>query len=113
LEAGLFLRGRNEPIRREQLRDEFLASLNDDERERLFPFGLMDGIAQEIHEFVVACQQGNLKVEVDGEEGYRSQAVCMAVYESATLHRPVKVARVMALKVEAYQRPFNERWQIA
>jgi hypothetical protein len=54
-----------------------------------------------------------LKVEVDGEEGYRSQAVCMAVYESAILRRPVKVARVMALKVEAYQRPFNERWQIA
>jgi predicted dehydrogenase len=113
LEAGLFLRGRDEPIRREQLRDEFLASLTDDERERLFPFGLMDGVAQEVHEFIVACQQGNLKVEVDGEEGYRSQAVCMAVYESATLRRPVKVARVMALKVEAYQRPFNERWQIA
>lgn len=112
LEAGLFLRGRDEPISRKQLRDEFLATLTDDERERLFPFGLMDGVAQEVHEFIVACLRDNPKVEVDGEEGYRSQAVCMAVYESATLHRPVKVARVMALKVEAYQRPFNERWQI-
>ncbi|MFA0751382.1 MAG: hypothetical protein SLRJCFUN_001785 [Candidatus Fervidibacter sp.] len=112
LEAGLFLRGRDEPVSLKQLRDEFLASLTDDDREHLFPFGLMDGIAQEVHEFVVACQQGNLTVEVDGEEGYRSQAVCMAVYESATLRRPVKVARVMALKVEAYQHPINERWQI-
>ncbi len=95
-----------------QLQDEFLAHLPSDERERLFPLGLMDDIAQEVWEFLTACQTGNAQVEVDGEEGYRSQAVCMAIYESAVLQQPVSVAAVRALEVEAYQRALNERWQI-
>lgn len=112
LEAGLFVRGKDEPIPLSALREEFLAALSADERERLFPLGIMDGIAQEVHEFIVACLSGDPRVEVDGEEGYRSQAVCIAVYESATLRQPVSVAAVMALAVETYQHPLNERWHI-
>lgn len=112
LDKGLFLRGRDEPVSFTQLGEEFLASLSDDEKERLFPLGLTDDIAQEVHEFVVACLADNPQVEIDGEEGYRSQAVCMAIYEAATLKQTISVADVMALRVEAYQRPINERWQI-
>ncbi len=112
LAAGLFVAGREEPIPLSQLQDEFLSQLPADERERLFPLGLMDDIAQEVWEFLTACQMGNARVEVDGEEGYRSQAVCMAVYESAVLQQPVSVAAVRALEVENYQRALNERWQI-
>jgi len=112
LDKGLFLQGRNEPVSFTQLGEEFLASLSDDEKERLFPLGLTDDIAQEVHEFVVACLADNPQVEIDGEEGYRSQAVCMAIYEAATLKQTISVADVMALRVEAYQRPINERWQI-
>ncbi len=113
LEVGFFLAGRTEPVPLDQVQEAFLAQLPPDEKERLFPFGLMDDIAQEVWEFLTACQEGNPKVEVDGEEAYRSQAVCMAVYESATLQQPVRVEAVMALEVEAYQRPINERWQIS
>ncbi len=112
MDKGLFLRGRDEPVSFTQLGEEFLASLSDDEKERLFPLGLTDDIAQEVHEFVVACLADNPQVEIDGEEGYRSQAVCMAIYEAATLKQTISVADVMALRVEAYQRPINERWQI-
>ncbi len=113
LEVGFFLAGRTEPVPLDQVQEAFLAQLPPEEKERLFPFGLMDDIAQEIWEFLTACQEGNPKVEVDGEEAYRSQAVCMAVYESATLQQPVRVEAVRALEVEAYQRPINERWQIS
>lgn len=113
LNKGLFLRGRDEPIPIEHLQNEFMASINDSEKERLFPLGITDDIAQEIHEFLVACLNNDPKVEVDGEEGYKSQAVCMAIYESATLKQTISVADVMALKVESYQRPLNERWQIS
>ena len=112
MDAGLFLRGHNEPVQFAQLAEDFLASLNDEEKERLFPLGIMNDIAQEVHEFIVACLRGDPNVEVDGEEGYKSQAVCMAIYEAATLKQTISVADVMALKVEAYQRPLNERWQI-
>jgi predicted dehydrogenase len=112
MNAGLFLRGRNEPVQFAQLAEEFLASLSEEEKERLFPLGIMNDIAQEVHEFIAACLKGDPNVEVDGEEGYKSQAVCMAIYEAAILKQTISVADVMALKVEAYQRPLNERWQI-
>lgn len=112
LNHGLFLRGKLEPTPIAQLEQEFLASLKDDEKERLFPFGITNGVSQEVHEFIVSCLEGNLKVEVDGEEGYKSQAVCMAIYEAAILKQTINVADVMALKVEAYQGLLNERWAI-
>jgi len=113
LNFGLFLRGREQPIPLSELTSEFMASLSESDRERLFPLGLTDDIAQEVHEFIVACLEGNPQVEIDGEEGYKSQAVCMAVYESATLQQTISVADVMGLRVEAYQRPLNERWKIS
>jgi len=112
LDVGLFLRGRDEPVSLTELQEEFMASLSEEERERLFPWGLTDDIAQEVREFLIACAEGDPQVEVDGEEGYRSQGVCMAVYEAATLRQPISVTAVMALEVEAYQCSINERWQI-
>ncbi|MCS7263465.1 MAG: Gfo/Idh/MocA family oxidoreductase [Armatimonadetes bacterium] len=113
LNAGLFLRNQDNPIPFAQLQEEFMASLSESDKERLFPLGVMDDIAQEVHEFITACLDNNPKVEIDGEEGYKSQAVCMAIYEAASLKQTISVADVMALKVEAYQRLLNERWQIS
>jgi len=105
---GLLLRGEEQPTSVEALQEAYLAQLSQEENARLFPFGIRDGVAQEIHEFVEACRHGGA-VETDGLEGYKAQAVCMAVYESAALGGvPVDVARVEALEIETYQQPLNE-----
>ena len=39
------------------------------------------------------------KPEVDGLEGLRSQAICMAVYESGWFGRPVTIAEIESLRV--------------
>jgi len=107
LAAGVQRRGEDEPTSMEALKAEYMAQLGDDEKQRLFPFGLEDTVLQEIHEFVNACLHGGA-VETDGMEGYRAQAVCMAVYESAERGgRPVDIADVESLEIEDYQRPLN------
>lgn len=105
---GLKLRGQAEATSLDALREEFLRQLPSAEKERLFPFGLQDGVAQEIHEFLEVCRGGCGSVETDGLEGYKAQAVCMAVYESAELGgAPVEMRRVEGLEVEAYQGKLN------
>ena len=107
--AGLTLRGQAQPTPMAQLTEEFMAQLDADERERLFPLGMQDTLSQEVHEFVDACLRGG-SLETDAAEGYKAQAVCMAVYESAALGgQPVELKRVENLEVEAYQGPLNER----
>ncbi len=82
-------------------------SLSAEERERLFPMGIDNSFALELKEFIDAVLDGT-PVEVDGREGYRDEAVCMALYESAACGRPVRVGDVADLQVETYQRPLNE-----
>ena len=108
LGEGVLLRGEEEVTPLDALREAYLEQLSADERDRLFPLGRRHGVAQEIHEFVEACLHGSA-VETDGLEGYRAQAVCMAVYESAALGGvPVEIEKVERLDVEAYQGPLNE-----
>jgi predicted dehydrogenase len=90
----------------ETLVEEHRNALGDDEKERLFPFGITHSVATELKEFVDACLDGG-DVEVDGAEGYRDQAICMAVYESAEIGRAVSVDEVASLKIETYQAPLN------
>lgn len=81
---------------------EFMESIDDDERERFFPMGITDSVAIELHEFIEGVLHGK-PIETDGVEGYKSQAVCMAVYESAWLKAPVKVEAVANGEIEGYQ----------
>ena len=84
-----------------------MVSLSDDEKEYFFPRGIGDTIAIELKYFADAITQGG-QPEVDGMEGYRSQAVCMAVYESGYFGRAVTIEEIENLSLEGYQREIND-----
>ncbi|MFP4058685.1 MAG: Gfo/Idh/MocA family protein [Candidatus Brocadiia bacterium] len=104
---GQGLQSRTETVEAKQLVAEHAAAMDEAERQRFFPRGLTDTIASELWEFVQAVL-GNGEVETDGAEGLKDLAVCMAVYESSRLARPVRVAAVERCEVEAYQADLNE-----
>ena len=85
---------------------DYRASLSAEESERLFPGGVTDSIATELHEFFLAAL-GGPPVETDGLEGYRAEAVCFGIYESQALGRPVQISEIESLAVEQYQRELN------
>jgi predicted dehydrogenase len=90
-----------------ELRDQYLAQLDEGTRDRLFPHGVTESVGSELGEFVRAVR-GDGSIETDGMEGYLSEAVSIAVYEAAVLGRPVSVTEVAELQVEAYQQDLNE-----
>ena len=110
-EAGLTPRG-GETISNEALLQEFLAHISDDEREYYFPSGIEDTVAIELKYFADAITTGG-KPEVDGIEGMKSEAICMAVYESGWHGRPVTLAEIESCELEGYQGEINEKLEIA
>jgi len=50
--------------------------------------------------------------EITAEDTLRAKAVCLAIYESATVNAPVRVQDVIDGKVSAYQDPINAHWGI-
>ncbi|HEX6971987.1 MAG TPA: Gfo/Idh/MocA family oxidoreductase [Limnochordia bacterium] len=87
---------------KEELIESFYAEIGEEAKEQLFPRGITDTVALELKEFADAVL-GRGELEVDGLEGYKAQAISMAVYESAHLGRPVALADVEAGRVAAYQ----------
>ena len=57
---------------------------------------------EQAQEFADAVR-GLCTPEVDGLDGYRSQAICMAVFESSRLGRAVGMGEVERGEVEVYQ----------
>jgi predicted dehydrogenase len=94
-----------------ELREEYLATLSSDERERLFPGGVTDEVATELCEFFRAVR-GRGQVETDAKLGYQAEAISMALYESAVTGRPVTLREIEALEVEAYQGEINRDLQL-
>ena len=97
-----------------ELREMYLASLDADERERLFPFGLgtrpyEDGFALEVYDFINAIRDGR-PPETDGWTGLQAKAISIAIYESAYSGQSVSVADVIDGKVYGYQREIDELW---
>ena len=86
-----------------QLQTMYLLNISGDEKEKLFPSGVTDTIAIELKDFADAVLTGS-KLEVDGIEGFKDQAICMAVYESAALNRPVAISDIENCKIEEYQK---------
>ncbi len=86
----------------------YMNALSSDEKEQLFPMGITQTMAIEDKQFIDAVL-GRGMFEVDAMTGYKAMAIPMAVYESAALQSPVLVQDVLDLKVEAYQKPLNER----
>ncbi|NKB66807.1 MAG: hypothetical protein GKR89_07095 [Candidatus Latescibacteria bacterium] len=105
-DSGLWLRDGTH-IEREVLVQEFTDSLGDEEREHLFPGGTTNPIAIELKDFADAVRLGVVP-EVDGVDGFRSQAVCMALFESAWSGQPVSMVDIERCLVEDYQRPINQ-----
>ena len=97
---------------REWIEEQYFASLSADEKARLFPYDTRDGFALEVLDFVRAVTAGG-RPELDGLDGLRAKALCMACYESSALGREVDYADVLAWRLDAYERPINEHWHIA
>ena len=87
-------------------------SLSAGERERLFPKGVESPIATELKDFADAVR-GQGTPEVDGLDGYRSQAICMAIFESAWFNRPVSLAEIERGDLEGYQAEIDQALGIA
>ena len=97
----------NETLTLAELKAEYLAQLDEREQDRLFPHGVTEAVGSELGEFIRAVR-GEGTIETDGMEGYLSEAVSIAVYESAVLSRPVSVSEIVELTVETYQKDLNE-----
>lgn len=89
------------------LEKEYLNSLDDEKKRRLFPYGITNGVFIECYDFLEAIEK-RCKPEVDGEEGLKAKAICEAIYESAYLGQPVNYRDVLEGRIEAYQKPINE-----
>jgi len=94
-----------------ELSIEYLLGLSEGERARLFPGGIRDTVAIECWDFLDAVVNRRAP-EVDGWEGLKAKAISEAILESSRAGRSVTLEEVISGKVDAYQRPLNERWGI-
>jgi predicted dehydrogenase len=92
-----------------ELREMYLETLSDDEQERLFPFGIEDGFALEVYDFINAIKD-NRHPEVDGWTGLQAKAIAIAIYESGACGEAVSIADVLDGTVNAYQKEIDEHW---
>lgn len=89
--------------------EQYMATLSNDQRQRLFPYGCMDAFGIEVWDFVNAIRTGR-EPEMDGTAGLRAKALSEACFESAALGRPVAVASVLSGRVRAFQKPIDDCW---
>jgi len=104
-ESGLWLRDETH-VDKEALVEEFMKSLSEEEKEGLFPGGVTNSIAVELKDFADAVRLGTVP-EVDGMEGFKAQAICMAIFESAWFNRPVSLREIERCETEGYQAEIN------
>jgi predicted dehydrogenase len=98
-------------VSNEEIQAEYMTSLADEEKKSLFPYGVTDGFAIEVWDFVNAISTGR-KPEMDGYDGLRAKALCECCYESAAANKPVKFVDVIEGRIDAYQRPIDAYWNI-
>jgi predicted dehydrogenase len=101
------LKTRGEALTKGDLVQEFIGAISAEEKEKLFPRGVTDTVATELKEFIDAVATGS-PVEITGLEGYKDEAISLALYESSSLNAPVKMEQVENLEVENYQSRFNK-----
>jgi len=92
-----------------ELREMYLGTLSDEEKERLFPHGLEDGFALELYDFIDAIRNRRAP-EVDGWTGLQAKAISMAIYESGYSGEAVTIADVLDGKVNGYQQEIDKHW---
>ena len=91
----------------ENLTQEFMDQLSEEESEKLFPSGITNTIATELKEFYDAILYGS-PIEITAMEGYKDEALSLALYESELLGEPVKISDIEGLNIETYQNQFNQ-----
>jgi len=94
-----------------KLQSMYLDTLSQKQKDRLFPYGLTDGMALELWDFIDALSIGR-DVEIDAVEGLNSKAVSEAIYESGKSGQVVKVSDVISGKVNAYQKDVDRMWKL-
>jgi len=92
-----------------EVQAEFMASLSDADRERLFPHGFDNGVVLEVYDFVRAIADGR-PPEIDAETGLKAKAIAEAIFESSHCNQAVLLEEVLNGTVEAFQKPINEKW---
>lgn len=92
------------------LYEQYLREMSAEERERVFPYGLSDGFALEVCDFLHAIRDKR-PPEIDGEQGLQAKAIACAIYEAAAANQVVQVQEVIDGRYHAYQRPIDERWE--
>ena len=95
----------------ESLIADYMESLSDEEKSRLFPHNFTDGVVLECYDFVDAIAN-NRPPELDAEVGLRAKSICEAIYESNACGQAVDYEEVVAGNIEVYQKPINERWSL-
>lgn len=95
----------------ETLEEEYMAQLDEAEKQRLFPYGFDDGITNECWDFIEAVADGR-DPELDATDALAAKSLSFALYESDTAGEPVSPADVEGGKISAYQDEINEYWDI-
>ena len=93
----------------ENLIEEYMVSLSDEEKSRLFPHNFTDGVVLECYDFIDAIENDR-PPELDAEAGLRAKSICEAIYESNACGQAVNYGDVVSGDIEVYQKPINERW---
>ena len=93
------------------LQIEFLMGLSPEQKAKLFPLGLTDGVQLECYDFIDAVANRR-RPDVDGWDGFKAKAIAEAIYESAWTGKSVLVDDVISGKVEDYQKDINAKWGI-
>jgi len=94
-----------------QLCEEMMENIDDDMKEKFFPAGSTNQFVIELVDFAQAVIEKR-KPEVDGIQGMKDLAVCMAVYESSLLNQNVNLSDIESRKIENYQSELNEAMNI-
>jgi len=95
----------------EEIEKQYRAQLDDETKDKLFPYGVESDMALECWDFVDSVQKRR-KPEIDAETTRVTKALCMACYESATAGQTVSVQDVVDGALSAYQDPINDYWKI-
>jgi predicted dehydrogenase len=92
-----------------QLQEQYMNSLGPEEKEKLFPKGITNGVTIEVYDFLQAVKNRS-KPEVSGWEGLKALTICDAIYESSWCGQAVLVKDVLEGKIEGYQQEINQCW---
>jgi len=87
------------------------AQLDEETREKLFPYGVENDVALECWDFVDSVRTRR-EPEISAETTKWTKSLCLAMYESAQAGETVRARDVFEGKLSAYQDPVNEYWDL-